>query len=300
MVDIIQRLMPKNFLALSIEGMSLKLLAGQGDRVSAWAITPINPIFLRGGFVANKQGLASVMRIAVSKKEFSGRRRVFTSLPAFHSVNRILDIPDMKEVRPEIVLPQQAKKDMGYSVENSLLFWQRLNRSGGRQRFLVTSVPRETVITLIETLKLAGIQPDKIDTTTFALSRAVNESQAIIAALEATSLDSIILRDGIPLSSRSTFLGEVPQNPESLPALITDALDSIITFHNESHPDDPLPPDIPVYLLGSGILLNPNIVSAVKTTLGRPVGEFKPPLIFPRDCPKAELAVNIGLVLKEL
>lgn len=300
MVDIIQRLMPKNFLALSIEGMSLKLLAGQGDRVSAWSITPVNPIFLRGGFVANKQGLASVIKIAVSKKGFSGRRRVFASLPAFHSVNRILDIPDMREVRPEIVLPQQAKKDMGYSAENSLLFWQRLNRSGGRQRFLVTSVPRETVITLIETLKLAGLQPDKIDTTTFALSRAVNEPNAIIAALEANSLDSIILRDGIPLSSRSTFLGEVPQNPETLPTLITDALDSIITFHNESHPDNPLPPDIPVYLLGSGILRNPNIVSAVGTTLGRPAAEFKPPLIYPPDCPKAELAVNIGLVLKEL
>lgn len=299
MVDIMQRLMPRKFLSISIEGMSLKLLAGQGDRVSAWAITPVNPGFLRGGFVANKQGLANVIKTAVSKREFGGRYRVFASLPAFHSVIRILDIPDLREVRPEIVLPQQAKKDMGYSTEHSLLFWQWLNRSGGRQRFLVTSVPRETVITLIETLKLAGLQPDKIDTTTFALSRAVNEPQAIIAALEANSLDSIIIRDGIPLSTRSTFLGEVPPATESLPTLMTDALDNIITFHNESHPDNPLPPDIPVYLLGTGILLNPNIVSAVGTTLGRPVAEFKPPLIYPPDCPKAELAVNIGLVLKE-
>lgn len=300
MVDIIQGLMTKNFLSLSIEGMSLKLLAGQGERVSAWAITPLNPRFLRGGFVANQQGLANVIKTALSKKEFSGRRRVLASLPAFHSVSRILEVPDLRQVRPEVVIPQQAKRDMGYSAENSLLFWQLLNRIGGRQRFFVASVSREPVITLIETLKLAGLQPDRIDTTTFALSRAVNERQAIIAALEANSLDSIILIDSIPVSTRSTFLGEGAPNIESLPTLVTDALENIITFHNESNPDNPLPPDIPIYLLGSGVLLNPNIVSAVESALGRPVAEFKPPILYPKDLPKAELAVNIGLVLKEL
>ncbi|MBI4180960.1 MAG: hypothetical protein HY528_03430 [Chloroflexi bacterium] len=300
MVDMFRGLMTKNFLSISIEGMSLKLLAGQRAKVSAWVIIPFNPRFLKGGFIANQQGLANVIKTALSKDEFNGRRRVFASLPAFHSTSRILEVPDLRQVRPEVVIPQQAKRDMGYSAENSLLFWEWLNRSGGRQRFFVASVPKEPVITLIETLKLAGLRPDRIDTTVFALSRAVNERQAIIVALEANSIDTIIIIDSIPVSTRSSFLGEGVQNIDSLPTLVTDALENIITFHNESNPANPLPPDIPIYLLGSGVLLNPNIVSAVENTLGRSVAEFKPPILYPEGLPKAELAVSIGLVLKEL
>jgi hypothetical protein len=161
-------------------------------------------------------------------------------------------------------------------------------------------VPREPVIALIETLRLAGLQPDNIETTTFALSRAVNQSQAIIVAVEPNSLDSIILKDGIPLATRSTFLGERPQDPESLTTQATGALDNIVSFYNESYPDNPLPPDIPVYLFGSAVVADPNIVSAVETALGRPVSEFEPPVLYPQDLPKAEFAVNIGLMLKEL
>ncbi|MFH0768216.1 MAG: hypothetical protein V1932_01455 [Chloroflexota bacterium] len=305
MENIIQRLNeflggPKGLLSLCIEGMSLKLLACRGERVVAWAITPINPRFLRGGFAVNSQGLASVIRAAVSKEEFSGQHRVLASLPAFHSVFRTLEIPNLKEVRPEVVIPQQARRDMGYSAENTLLFWHPLESGVDRRRFFVVSVPREPVLTLVETLRLAGLRPDKIETTTFALSRAVNQSQAIIVAVEPNSLDSIIMRDNIPLATRSTFLGERPQEPEALPALVTDALERIIAFYDESNPDNPLPPDIPVCLFGSALSLNPDIVPAVESALGRPVAEFEPPILYPPDFPKAELAVNVGLVLKEL
>ena len=106
------------------------------------------------------------------------------------------------------------------------------------------------------------------------------------------------MRDTIPLTSQSTFWGEAPRDMESLPSLVTDALERITSFHNESNPDNPLPPDIPVYLLGSALPLNPDIVSAVESALGRSVSEFEPPILYPPDFPKAELAANIGLVLK--
>lgn len=292
--------MTKSLLSLSIEGMSLKLLACRGQRVSAWAIIPLNPRLLRGGFVADRQQVASVIKAAVSKKEFSNQRRVLASLPAFHSVCRPLELRNLRKVRPEVVIPQLARRDMGYSAENNLLFWQPLKNYGVHRRFFVISVPKEPVITLVETLKLAGLRPDKIETTTFALSRAVNQSQAIITAVEANSLHSIIMRDTIPLTSQSTFWGEAPRDIESLPPLVADTLERIITFHNESNPDNPLPPDIPVYLFGSALSLNPDIISAVETILGRPVSEFEPPILYPPHFPKTELAVNIGLVLKEL
>lgn len=305
MTDTIQRLNEflggaKSLLSLSIEGTSLKLLASRGKRVLAWSITQINPGFLRRGFVADPQGLASVIREAVSEKEFSRQHRVLASIPAFHSICRTLELPNLPEVRPEVAIPQQVRRDFGSSAENSILRWQPLASVGGRRRFFIVSVPREPVITLVETLKLAGLHPDKIETTISALSRAVNQSDAIILAVESNSLDSIILRGVMPLATRSTFLGERPQDSESLPTLVTDALDNIVSFYNEGHPDNPLPPDIPVYLFGSSLSLNANIVSAVETALGRRVSDFEPPVLYPQDFPKAELAVNVGLMLGEL
>lgn len=293
-------MLTRSLLTLSIEGTSLKLLASRGKQVSAWATIPLSPRFSRGGFVVEPQGLASVIRAAVSKKEFSQRHRVLASIPAFHSICRTLELPNLPEVRPDVAIPQQARRDFGYSAESSILRWQPLVSVGGQRRFFIVSVPREPVITLIETLKLAGLHPDKIETTTFALSRAVNQSQAIIVAVEPNGLDSIILKDGIPLAVRSTFSGERPQDSESLPTLVTDALGNIMSFYSESYPDNPLPPDIPVYLLGSSLSLNANIVSAVETDLGRSVSEFEPPVLCPQHFLKAELAVNIGLMLKEL
>lgn len=290
----------KSLLALSIESMSLRLLACRGGKVLAWATTPINPRFLRGGFVADTQGLARVIKTAVSKKEFSGRYRILVSLPAFHSVCRTMELPSLREVKPEIAIPQQARRDMGYSAETSLLSWQPLSPGTERQRFFICSVPKEPMVTLMETLKSAGLLANQVETNTFALSRAVNQPQAIVIAVEPYSLDFIIMRDHIPQVTRSTFLGETPRSPESLPELVNDTLDTTLTFYNENNPDNPLPPDIPVYLLGSAVLLNPDITSAVETTLGHPVASFEPPLIYPPDFPKAELAVNIGLILKEL
>ncbi|MBI2860804.1 MAG: hypothetical protein HYX91_04775 [Chloroflexi bacterium] len=285
-------------LSLSIEGASLRLLVCQGRKAIAWSLTPVSPRLLRNGFVASPEGIAGVIKEAVTgKKEFAGERGVIAALPAFHSVSRIINVPDLPGVRPEEVIPQHARRDMGYPSGNSLLKWQRLPSLAGQHSYFVVSVPREPVMALMHALSLAGLAASKIDTTTFALSRAVNSPEAIIASVEPDSLESIILRDSIPLAARSTFMGSSTQ-PGAMPGLVTDALDRIISFYTESNPDKSLAHDIPVYLLGSA--LSPEVTAAVETFLGRSVAPFQPPLLCPAGFPGAEMAVNVGLVLKEL
>ena len=290
----------KKLLSLSMDGANLKLLACRGGKVSAWSITPFNPRFLKGGFIANPQGLAEVIKAALSKEGLGGQRRVIASLPAFHSVSRLLEIPGSPELRPEVAIPQQARREMGYSPESSLLFWQPLGISTGKRRYLALSVPREPVITMINTLKLAGLKPERIETSSFALARAVNQTQSIIAAVEPNSLDVVITDDAIPVAIHSTFLGEEPMGTDMLPSLLTDALERIITFYNDTRPVNPLSGDTPLYLFGSPLSLSPEIASAVETSIGHPISDFKPPLLYPPDFPRAEMAINIGLVLKEL
>jgi hypothetical protein len=187
---------------------------------------------------------------------------------------------------------------MGYSPEGSILCWHSLGTTAGKRRYLVLSAPREPVITLIDTLKLAGLRPQMIETSSFALVRAVNQPHSIIAAVEPNSLDIVITSESVPVVSQSTFFGEKPVSTDALPSVLTDALYRIITFYNDTMPDRPLS-DTPSYLFGSARSLSPEIAAAFETGLGHPLSEFQPPLLYPPDFPRAEMAINIGLVLKE-
>lgn len=289
----------RKLLSLSTDGTSLKLLACRGRKVSGWSITPFNPRFLSGGFISNPQGVAEVIKATISKKEFSEQRRVIASIPSFHSVSRFLEIPGTREPTPEVAIPQQARREIRYSPESSLLRWHPLGTIARRRRYLVLSAPKEAVITLIDTLRLAGLRPVKIETSSFALARAVNQPHSIIVAVEPNSLDIVITSESVPVVSHSMFFGEEPMSADVLPSLLTDALDRIVTFYNDTMPDKPLSADTPSYLFGSALLLNPAIAVAFETALAHPVSEFQPPLLYPPDFPRAEMVINIGLVLKE-
>lgn len=224
---------------------------------------------------------------------------MIASLPSFHSVSRFLEIPATKELLPEVAIPQQARREMGYSPEGNLLFWHPMGVTGGKRRYLVLSVPKDPVITLIGTLKLAGLRPHLIEPSSFALVRAVNQPHSIIVAAEYNSLDILITSNSVPVVTQSTFLGEEPISTDALSSMIANALDRIITFYNDTRPDDPVSADTPSYLFGSALLMGPEILAAFEAALEHPVSGFYPPILGPADFPMAEMAINIGLALKE-
>ncbi|MBI2851827.1 MAG: hypothetical protein HYX84_01810 [Chloroflexi bacterium] len=287
-------------LAVSIAGMKLKLLACRGKEVTAWETVDLPAGLMSGGLPSNPPGLAGVIKTTLKRKEFSGRVRVLAALPSLYSVCRIMELPDLPRIKPETVLPQQARRDIGYSAENSLLFWQRLNNQSDGRQFMVVSVPKEPVVAIVQTFQTAEVPLSKLETATFSLCRAVNETDAVILEIDQYGFESTIMRDHIPVITRSQFSGQRPWDAESLPAHVTDALQRIISFHDENNPGSPLSASVPSYLLGSGVSGNPGVIEAANAVLGRPVADFDPPLTYPADFPKSEFAVNIGLVLKEL
>lgn len=285
---------------LSIGGMKLKLLACQGKDVLAWDTIALSPDLMNGGLPSDPLEFARVIRAAMNRTEFHGRRRVFAAIPSLYSVCRVMELPDLPGVKPVTAIPQQARRDIGYSAENSLLFWQRLGSEKNGRAFFVVSVPKEPVLSLVQAFQAAGVRLNNLETATLSLCRAVNETDAIILEIDDYGFESIILKQHIPVISRSQFAGPRPWAPESLPAHVTDALQPIIAFHDESNPNNPLSADVPFYLLGSGAAQHPDVTGATNAILGRPPADFNPPLTFPAGFPQSEFAVNIGLALKAL
>ncbi len=290
-----QGLFTHKTLTLSIEGTTLRVLACEGEKVSAWTSLPFNPALLRNGFVFNSKGMAQVIRNALDAKGLH-HKKVVAALPGFQSLSRIITLPKGKGVRPKVVLPGEAVRLMRISTDNSYLFWQAAGNTE-QQRFFVLAVPKEPLLSFVETLRLAGLRSAKIDLKPLALARAVNDSDAIIVNAENNSIDIVVVVDSIPVVTRSIFLGEESLSLESASSRVVEELGRTIAFYNDTNRDNPLAQQVPIYLCGA-FAADPELPSMVLSEIGHPMGQPKLVLDVPLDFPIGQMMVNLGLVLK--
>ncbi|MDP2952776.1 MAG: hypothetical protein Q8O76_05625, partial [Chloroflexota bacterium] len=235
--------------------------------------------------MVDPEGLAGVISNALKKEGLGRQKQVIASLPGLHSLTRIVELPLTRELRPELAIPQMARREMGFSPESNFIFWRPVGVSRLRRRFFVFTAPKEPAATLVETLKLAGLRPVQIETKPFALARAVNQPEAMVVDLESNGLDIVVVRAGLPVVTQSAFLGEEAQEGEALLAIVRDTLDRVVSSYNDGNPDNPLPPGLPYYLVGASFSLNPDLAEALAGVLGHPPSQFTPPLLHPADFP---------------
>lgn len=288
----------KKKVSISIEGTTLRIIACEGKRITKWANLPFNPTLLRNGFIANPKDMSQVIKNALNGKDLK-QKKVIVALPGFQSLSRIITLPRARDVNPKVVIPREAIRLMPVSMENSSIFWQALKKEKTQQSFFVLAVPKQPLLRLVETIRLAGLKPSKVDIAPLALARAVNQSDAIIANAENNGIDIVIVRDHIPYVMRSVFSGEETIPLESLAPRVVEELGINIGYYNDNNRDNPLPSNLPVYLCGA-CAIDPDLPSMVQREIGYPVGELKSTLRTPRDFPTAQMMVNIGLILKEL
>ena len=80
---------------------------------------------------------------------------------------------------------------------------------------------------------------------------------------------------------------------------ISDELVRTIAYYNDSHKDEALDPELPIYLTGALASSVPFSIN-VATLTGRPIESLDPPLRYPTELPVAEYMVNMGLVIRAL
>lgn len=188
---------------------------------------------------------------------------------------------------------------MSVTEEDNYLHWQPLPSEPDIIQVFVLAVPREPLNALVEAIRQAGLRPYAIDLKPLALMRAVNRKDAVIANAESNSLELVIVADDIPTLMRSVFLGEGVVSQDYAVGRVSDEITRTIGYYNDSNRDNPLSPEVPIFLTGdaaSGVSFALNVGALI----GYPVQPLDPPLPYPEDFPVAEFMVNLGLVLKVL
>lgn len=291
-------LFSKRVIALSLEGASLKLLSFSRGEVETWAQVPVNPRFLRGGYVADPQGMGEVIGSALRARGITSGRLV-CAFPGLGTISRQLSLPRAAETNLSDVVSREARRLMAYSPDSHYLFWQVLPGKNPSLGVYVLAVPREPLAALAEAVRVAHFKPWFIELKAQALARSVNQRQAIIAHGEANALEMAIVVDDLPVLLRSALLGEESQVPELGAGRLVDELGRTIDFYNSTHREAPLSMAIPVHLTGD-LATHPPLAEAVTAATGRAVSPLAPPLPLPAGFPVASFMVNLGLVLRKL
>ena len=112
-------------------------------------------------------------------------------------------------------------------------------------------------------------------------------------------MELVIVVDDVPVLIRSVFLGEEVVTQDYAVGRISDELRRTIDTYNESNVDNPLDPEVPIYLSGASAASVPFALNVAALT-GRTVQPLEPPIHYPEDFPLAEFMVNVGLILKIL
>jgi len=183
--------------------------------------------------------------------------------------------------------------------QESFVYWQPVDGSAETQQVYVVAVPKEPLLAMVNTLKVAGIRPYSMDLRVLALARSVNRKDAILANLESNTADVAVVANDIPVLMRSMYLGDEPVGMAEAQDRLVRELARTIDFYNDNNRSNPLPPTVPVYLTGD-LASDPDLITPVESSTGHPVSPLEPPMECPPDFPASQFMVNVGLALKEL
>lgn len=296
MVSLLSRLRRRTFATVTIELGLVKVLVCRDLEVLGYRIAPVTPRYFREGLVSNRDGVAGVIRSAVS--DLNGQTRTaMAAVPGFQNNLWVMGLPQAQGLDPGLVIPQDATRRMGISPETSYLRWQRLTDKLDRRRWLVVSATRRSMATVPETFQRSGLKLRYMELRQFALARAVNEPDAMIVSTYADGCDVVIVREAAPVAYTGLYWGADTLDGPTLLNRLAEAASRTVAVHNQNTMEDPLSEDVPIFVFGSPIEREPALAGQLATALQRPSGIVAPPIGYPADLPLQDLMVNIGLAL---
>lgn len=288
--------MARDAIAVYIDDASIRLLSIGGRRPRQWAIEPLEAGLVRDGFIVDEPAVAARIRTMWAKEQ-PGSQRVIAGISGINCLYRLLSLPELpKALLPEAVR-REASRVLGVPLEQIYISWQTLPAKPGETLVYVAAAARTTVDSIIRTLKKANLSPYMMDIAPLALARSTAEPSALIVDLESASLDIVVKMGGMPEVIRSVSVARATSTAERL-NVVRQELQRAVTFYNSSHPDAPVPDDVPILVAGD-LGQQQDLWQGLLGRVERRVATLQPPVESPEGFVPSLYAHTVGLVLKQ-
>ena len=283
-------------IALTVEGMALRGLVYADRNIKSWFNIPLSPDTVRGGVILAPEKVGKIIAEAIEERNLP-RKGVLAAIPSSGCNTETLSFPQSSKVKLEELVKREIRRLGMAKLEDNYLHWQTLPKKGDKQQVYALTTPKVNVLNLVEACRVAGMKLKVIELKPYALARAVNCKEGIIAHGEMDHIEIIIVDN----FSASVFRGiplEVSQPDwEIATSQVIRELPITIDYYNHMHRDSPLSSELPIYLTGE-LALDPVLSQKVADAAKRSVSSLEPPITSPENFPTAQYMTGIGLMLR--
>jgi hypothetical protein len=278
-------------ITIDIDSQAIKLLLVEDNRVKMWASSPLEDGIFEDGNIVDPQALAAqARRLRRSSGIPSGD--VVASMSGLFSVARLLSFPagsqPMTMERAREAIPGEGLR----------LHWQSVGMNGAGQDLLVIGANEERVDSEVGALRSAGLAPKVLELKSMALYRTVQKSQTLIANVESSTIDIVLVVDELPRVMRTIATVGDPSE-EDLANQLARAFIQTVEYYNSSHNKEVSPEEIPLILVGTKGD-DPSLRERVEERVNHPLETFTTGLECPPHLPAGQYAVNLGLAMRQL
>lgn len=277
--------------ALSIEGNDLRLLYVRGGTIERLASRQLDSSILPGGVVGDRVAFGAAVRGILTEFEIPPVP-VVAGFPESAARSTIIDVPKQDQQKTAEVVRRHARQDPVMGNPDYRLFYQVVAESAQEMRVFALAVRRAVLDEFVEGLRLARVTLRRVEWRPLALARAINQPHALIAHIEKTTLDVIVVSNNAPLIVRSVALG----GADTAVADVARELEHTIAAYNAEHAQ-PLSPHLSLTLTGEvGDL--PEARAAIAEQLQRQLAVLQCPFKSKGGVAIASFIVPIGLALR--
>lgn len=136
----------------------------------------LRPGLFHDGEVVDVEGLADQLKLFF--QEWKLPKRVRLGIASQRAVVRVLELPAIeKDSELEAAVRFQAQEELPMPIEQAVIDYRVLERFGAaenpRMRVLVVAVRRDSVESLLAATRRAGLEPELVDLSAFAIVRAL-------------------------------------------------------------------------------------------------------------------------------
>jgi type IV pilus assembly protein PilM len=149
--------------------------------VSRAAVSPLGPGVVRDGEVTDVEGLAAALKSFFSQHKLG--KRVRLGVANQRIVVRTIDLPPIAEPKElDAAVRFQAQEHIPMPLEQAVLDFQPVGRveteAGERLRVVLVAARRDMIDRLLAAARGAGLRPEGIDLSAFAMIRALEAGSA--------------------------------------------------------------------------------------------------------------------------
>jgi hypothetical protein len=297
----------RTFTSLFIDDTSVKILMVKGKHVIKAAELPLEAGLVSDGEINAPKEVAQNLKSLLQDLKISGKR-IIVGFSGLHCLSRVTTLPPLADRKLiDEAIQHEAASELPVPVEDLFLAWQIVQRSDKELKIFYIAYTRDIVDSLVETLEEAGIKRGLMDLAPLAITNVVNQKTAAIVDIRRSSIDIVVMVEGIPQLIRSLPLPKDKMMAEKLP-VIREELERTIKFHlSDGNGDnggnakngESAQGSFPVYISGE-LQDEPELYQSLVENLGYAVTLSLPPLVYPEPLVAARFMVNIGLILKKL